>query len=245
MTSTPPQFINPSPSTIFNPASLAATVNVDLSLCPDAINGVLLGVPKTRVLLAGQSVPAQNGIYEPAESGSGTDRTITASQTTTESATAGRLVWVSVTGTVTVTGANGSLTGGQSGFLAPLSGPTRFDITGGASGGVATFKTTVALVRTADADANGDFLSGKTVDVRKGTNAGVWALRGPVSPLVLTNSLAMTWIRQVNGNPDSTQPAQSLTASAPALVPLGFSIALWTSFGPLMTGAGQRLTGLI
>lgn len=245
MTANPPGLITPTPTRAWLPVWLAATVNVPLSACPAAINGVLLGPAPSRVLLTGQTTPAENGIYRPQESGAATDRNIAANQSTTENATADLLVWVSATGTVTVTGANGSVTGGQSGFLAPLSGPSRFTITGGASGGVASFKPTVALVRTDDADANGDFLSSKMVEVQRGTNAGIWNLLGPVSPLVLTNSLPIQFFRTVEGNVVRPAHDAAFTSDAPGVKPVGIAFALITSLGPLAVSTGEALHSLI
>lgn len=238
MTNKPPEMIQASPQAVFLPARLASIVNVSLSLCPDAINGVLLGPTRDRVLLTGQTAPAENGIYTPQESGVSTDRNIAASASTTESATAARLVWVSVTGTVTVTGANGAVTAGNPGFLAPLSGPTRFDVTGGSAGGVASFKTSVALVRAADADANGDFGAGKTCYVQAGTNSGVWQMPGPVSPVIISNSLAIAFSRTVEGNPSRAAFGAAMTSEAPGIIPFGLAFAIATSLGTLASTSG-------
>jgi len=245
MTSTPPGLITPTPSRAWLPVRLAATVNLSLAACPAAINGLLLGPGAVRVLLTGQTTPSQNGIYRPQESGSATDRNITANQTTTENATADLLVWVSVTGTVTVTGTNGQVTAGQPGFLAPLAAPSRFGITGGTSGGVASFKPTVGLVRTDDADANGDFVSSKMVEVQRGTNSGVWHLQPPVSPLVLTNSLAIQFLRTVEGNVARPAFDAAFSAVAPGVKPVGYAFALISSLGPLITSTGHGIQALI
>lgn len=245
MTNNPPGLITPSPNRAWLPVLVAASVNVSLSASPAAVNGVILGPGPTRVLLTGQTAPAQNGIYRPQESGAATNRSITPGQSTTESATDDLLVWVSVTGTVTVTGANGSLIGGQSGFLAPLSGPSRFTVTGGAAGGVASFKTSVALVRTDDADVNADFTSAKMVEVQKGTNAGVWNLQGPVPSAVITSGLPLVFLRSVDGNVTRPPIDAAFSTAAPEVKPVGYAFALISSLGPLLMSTGNPLKAFI
>ena len=244
MTNRPPQLIAAAPSRAWNPVRAGVAVNATLLNCAVALGGVNLGPARDRVLLAGQTAPAENGIYALAESGGDTTVNVTANQTTTETVTAGRLVYVSVTGTVTVTGANGTVTAGNPGFLAPLSGPTRLAITGGSSGGVVTYKAAVNLVRADDADANADFVSGKLADVREGTAAGIWALRGPVSAVVISGGQAINFDQVSRSSVDAFDPAATRTTAAPVTKPLGFLVAIVTSLGALGSSQGS-VSGLI
>lgn len=241
--STPPNIIAVQPNRVWNPVRAAATTQTGLVNVPVSINSVPLGPTRDRVLLAGQTLPAENGLYQLTEFGADTTRSITASQTTTESITAARLVYVSVTGTVTVTGANGEVTAGNPGFLAPAAG-NLLNITGGASGGVLTYKATVGLARTADADANGEFVSGKLADVRAGSNAGMWALRGPVSATVITGGLAINFDLVSSAVSAPYDPAATRTTVAPVVKPLGFVVAIVTSLGLLGASSGS-VSGLI
>ncbi len=242
MTNRPPEPRPTDPNAFWIPARAAATVNVSLANAPDVLDGIALGPAADRVLLAGQSTPAQNGIYVPQESGSATVRNISAAQSTTETVTAGRLVWVSVTGSVTVTGANGTVTAGNPGFLSPLSGPTRLDVAGGSDGGTFSFKASVALVRATDADENGDFILGKFLQVRLGTNAGVWTLSGNAA-LLITNALAINFVRTAVELPKVNLGAAYAT-QAPTLRPVGIAVGIVTSLG-VLGGSLGAITGLI
>lgn len=243
MTTRPPELIQVSPARAWLPVRVAATVNVALTNSPDAVNGITLGPERDRVLLTAQSTGAQNGIYELTASGADTVLTIDPDETTTETVTIGRLVYVTVTGTVTVTGVNGVVTEGNPAFLSPLTGPTRLGITGGEDGGTVTYKAAVGLARVADADANGDFVAGKIVDVRQGTNAGIWNLQGPAT-LVISNSVATVFTRSYQADQAALDPTAAFTSVAPAIKPLGFAIAIVTSLGALTHAAG-RVSGLI
>lgn len=244
MTTKAPQIISAAPAKAWNPVRAAASTDTGLVNAPLAINAVNLGPNRDRVLLAGQSTQSANGIYQLTESGASEVLAIDPDEVTTETVTANRLVYVEVTGTVTVTGANGSVDVDNPGFLSPLSGPTRLAITGGESGGSVTYKATVGLARTEDADANADFVSGKIADVREGTNAGVWALQGPVSATSISGAANIVFTRVTQAAVAGYQPGASLTSEAPTIKPLGFVIAFVTSLGALGSSAGA-LKGLI
>lgn len=243
MTTQPPEIRPYDPNLYWVPVRAAAAANVSTANAPDTVDGILLGPGKDRILLAGQTAPSGNGIYIPQESGSATVRTITAAQSTSENVTAGRLVWVSVTGSVIVTGANGIVTASAPGFLAPLSDPSRLDVAGGADGGTFSFKAAVALVRADDADANGDFVPGKVVQVRQGTNAGIWNLAAGSPALVISNSLGIVFARSAV---ESSRPnlAAPYSTAVPVLRPLGITVGIMTSLG-ILGGSFGAVTGII
>lgn len=242
MKTTPPELINPTLSRAWLPVRVAATVNTSLVNCPNSINAVLLGPTKDRVLLAGQATASQNGLYELSESGSATDLTVTANQSTTITVPASRMVHLVITGTVTVTGANGVLTADSPGYLSATS--TTLAVTGGETGGTVAYKTSVGLARVADADANAEFVNGKLVDVRQGTNAGMWEIDAPVGSLVISNALAIGFTRIKEAAQTAYDPTASRTTTAPGIRATGFIVAIATSLGALGSSLGL-VKGLI
>jgi len=242
MKTTPPQLINPSLSRTWLPVRVAATVDTSIVNCPNAINSVLLGPDKDRVLLAGQATASQNGLYELTESGSPTTLTVTANQVTTITVPASRMVQLVITGTVTVTGANGALTSDAPGYLSAAA--TTLTVTGGETGGTVDYNAAVGLTRVADADANAEFANGKLVDVRQGSNAGMWEINSPVGALVISNALAIGFTRIRQAAQAAYDPTATRTSTPPSIRATGFIVAIATSLGALGSSIGL-VKGLI
>lgn len=239
------------------PVRIALVAQTSLSSPASVIDGVALGPAADRILLAGQTAPAENGIYVLTAAGAINGYNYEEDAEDSPTGTAGKLHYVVCTGGAYVIGTSGRVIGptstalneegaGASGFIEPFEGGIFAAGALGAAGTVTIYSLTT-LTRATDADSAGEFRSGRRVSVASGTYRGAWVLLDSIA--VLGTSV----VRFTQHSYAAATPSESATDSTPGVAahgvpPADNSTPVYIASGvrlPLTDGSGRPVEGAI
>lgn len=181
----------------FLPVDVVSTTNINLAgVVPLVIDAFKFWRISNRVLLVGQSVPSQNGIYSAVSTGGApTTGTLVANATTSVIRASGQLFLVIVTGDVQVASADGAIvTADNPGFI---QSPGTVLIAAGPIGGSYSVYQDTGWERSTDANTDAEFAVGRRVVVTSGVtleNQGEWYV-GNVAANAISVPSAISFVR--------------------------------------------------